>query len=133
MAEGWDFSRKFSTDVVGVALSRLWTIQGSSLTLPRDVMDMVPQCPISCEPFKDPVLLSDGLVYERKHIKKWLEKSNMSPCTNEKYSHTEFLKLRSWHDATSKFLLEDSKRQVTRDDWAPNSNLAGNLEMFKIH
>lgn len=38
-------------------------------------------CPISLEPFIDPVVTCDGITYERKHIEKWFENHDTSPST----------------------------------------------------
>ncbi|GBF89593.1 hypothetical protein Rsub_02311 [Raphidocelis subcapitata] len=40
-------------------------------------------CPITAEPFTDPVLASDGQTYERAAIESWLQKSSTSPLTNQ--------------------------------------------------
>jgi len=39
-------------------------------------------CPITTDIMSDPVILTDGQVYDRKAIEKWLERSNKSPMTN---------------------------------------------------
>lgn len=39
-------------------------------------------CPITHEPFKDPVVAADGVTYERSAIMNWLSKSNTSPMSN---------------------------------------------------
>eukprot|EP00656_Telonema_subtile_P044074 TRINITY_DN50378_c0_g1_i1.p1 TRINITY_DN50378_c0_g1~~TRINITY_DN50378_c0_g1_i1.p1 ORF type:complete len:291 (-),score=28.13 TRINITY_DN50378_c0_g1_i1:26-898(-) len=40
------------------------------------------QCPLSCEPMREPVLLkSDGCTYERSSIEEWFKKSSVSPMT----------------------------------------------------
>lgn len=38
-------------------------------------------CPITCEPFVDPVVASDGHTYERAAIVMWIEKNLTSPMT----------------------------------------------------
>ncbi len=43
-------------------------------------------CPITLELMKDPVVASDGHMYEREAIEKWLKTSNKSPVTNEPIS-----------------------------------------------
>ena len=39
-------------------------------------------CPITHMIYKDPVLASDGITYEREAINTWLEASDKSPLTN---------------------------------------------------
>ncbi len=39
-------------------------------------------CPITCEPFGDPVKTSNGITYDRKAIKEWFEHNDTSPMTN---------------------------------------------------
>merc|ERR1719169_204733 len=40
-------------------------------------------CPISQQVMHDPVCLSDGHTYERRHIERWLRNHNTSPVSNE--------------------------------------------------
>jgi len=42
------------------------------------------RCPITREILHDPVLATDGWVYERSAIEKWFETHNTSPMTNQK-------------------------------------------------
>lgn len=46
------------------------------------------ECPLSLETFKDPVVASDGITYERANIEEWLKHSNISPCTGVVISDT---------------------------------------------
>jgi len=115
MLEPWDFSRDFRPQLVASGLTRLWTVDGHSLAPALDVTGEVPQCPLSLETFHDPVLLADGFVYECAHIARWLRKHGTSPCINTTLPHKAVLKLRPWHAAISSFLLEDSRRRVTKD------------------
>lgn len=39
-------------------------------------------CPITQEPFKDPVIAADGHTYERSAIESWLKNNDTSPMTN---------------------------------------------------
>lgn len=50
--------------------------------LPRSIY-----CPISRMPMRDPVLCADGYSYERTDIKKWMQKSNISPYTGQTLQH----------------------------------------------
>lgn len=40
-------------------------------------------CPISQQCLHDPVVLSDGHTYERRHIERWLQEHSTSPVSNE--------------------------------------------------
>ena len=48
-------------------------------------------CPITMELFEDPVVASDGHIYERKAITTHLESSKVSPMTREKLTNTNYL------------------------------------------
>ena len=41
------------------------------------------KCPITMELIVDPVLATDGRLYEREAIEKWLQTNRTSPVTNE--------------------------------------------------
>lgn len=43
-------------------------------------------CPITLKLMEDPVLLSDGISYERTAIERWLSTNNRSPKTNQALS-----------------------------------------------
>ena len=56
------------------------------------------KCPISRLIMRRPVQLSDGHSYEKKEIRKWLKRSNKSPCTGdtlENTNMTDYFTLRS--------------------------------------
>lgn len=99
----WDFSAEFSPELVGFGLSRLWTIDEHGLADFLDVKHHVPECPLSLQPFQDPVLLAGGFVYERKPVLKWLRtnETRTSPCTNEVLAHNTLMKLQPWRIAIS--------------------------------
>ena len=70
-------ARDFSKSVgdgkeVGVSLARVWQVQGQRLSPMVDVRGVEPHCPITLEPFADPILLSDGCVYDRGSVTEWL-------------------------------------------------------------
>ena len=44
------------------------------------------RCPITHKLPVDPVMASDGHIYERRAIQKWLDQSKKSPVTNQKFS-----------------------------------------------
>ena len=102
--------------MVGFGLAHIWTVEGHFLVVAPDVNGEVLHCTFSLESFQDPMLLADGFVSERTHIEKWLRKHDTSPCVNKALSHKALLKLRPWHAALSKFLLEDSSRRISRDN-----------------
>lgn len=55
------------------------------LKIPKELPQDIPNqflCPITMDIMSDPVMLTDGHVYERKAIEKWLETNNKSPLTN---------------------------------------------------
>ena len=41
-------------------------------------------CPITQSVMQDPVVLSDGMSYERHAIEAWLRRSRKSPCTGQR-------------------------------------------------
>ena len=79
---------------IGTAMARLWTIDDSRLVPLVDVTgNATDRCPITLEQLLDPVLLSDGQVYERGAVLQWLAAHSSSPCTNEALQHKSVLKL----------------------------------------
>ena len=55
-----------------------------AINIPENISDNIPHefiCPITTEIMKDPVILTDGHVYEKSAIKKWLQNNNTSPLT----------------------------------------------------
>jgi len=58
-------------------------------TTPRPMsLPVSTHCPISKHPMIDPVICADGYSYERSNIQRWLRRSNRSPITNKKMSHS---------------------------------------------
>lgn len=45
-------------------------------------------CPITHDPFTNPVLAQDGHMYERSAIERWFTTSNRSPITNNRMNTT---------------------------------------------
>lgn len=45
------------------------------------------RCPITCEPFRDPVVAADGHSYERSAIVEWLQRRETSPATGCRLPH----------------------------------------------
>lgn len=51
-----------------------------------DAEDLIPPewyCPLTHEPFTNPVFLADGYTYEESAIRAWLARKNTSPMTGE--------------------------------------------------
>jgi len=105
-----DVGSKFGPTQVGGALARLWTVDASGdrwrLQEARDVMGRLTECPITLTPPVDPVLLSDGFVYEKEAILKWLQHHDQAPCTNERLTHKTVMRLTPLKAAVEKFLAE---------------------------
>ena len=81
---------------IGTAMARLWTIDDQRLLPLVDVTgNAADRCPITLEKLLDPVLLSDGQVYERRAVLQWLAAHSSSPCTNKALEHKSVLKLLS--------------------------------------
>ncbi len=54
------------------------------INVPDNIPDDIPNeflCPITTELMRDPVMLTDGHVYEKQAIKRWLDNHNTSPLT----------------------------------------------------
>ena len=56
-----------------------------------DVDDEDPVCPITHEPFRDPVTAKDGRVYEREAITQWVSEHGTSPFTRQPLQAADFL------------------------------------------
>ena len=100
----WDFSKKFTGEQVGVSLARVWQVQGQRLSPTVDARGVEPHCPITLEPFVDPILLSDGCVYDRGSVTEWLRTHDTSPCTNEPLQHRYALRLQPLREAVETLL-----------------------------
>ena len=48
----------------------------------REELEETLRCPITQEPFKEPVMAPDGFIYERDAITTWLQRKSTSPMTN---------------------------------------------------
>ncbi len=55
------------------------------MTPPHDFI-----CPITCDIFVDPVIVSDGKTYERSAIQEWMRHSKTSPLTRESLVENKF-------------------------------------------
>jgi len=71
-----------------------------------DVEGCAPVCPISLQHLNDPVLSSDGLVYEEVAIQGWLNENSRSPCTRAKLPHKGLLRMLPIRDMVQSFLTK---------------------------
>lgn len=94
----WDLSTKFLPGQVGDALAQLWTVDGTQLAPAFDVYGSEPCCPITLESIADPVLLSDGAVYEREKALGWMQTHENAPHTNVLFDHKTALRLEPLHE-----------------------------------
>lgn len=61
--------------------------QSRPISIPDTISETIPNeflCPITTEIMKDPVILTDGHVYEKQAIKQWLSNHDTSPMTKVK-------------------------------------------------
>lgn len=81
------------------------------ITIPKNLPDNIPEeflCPITTEIMSDPVMLSDGQVYEKKAIQKWLANNNTSPLTKIVVDKNMLIPCFSLRKLIQKF-IEDNK------------------------
>ena len=80
------------------------------------------KCPISRLIMRRPVQLSDGHSYEKKEIKKWLKRSNKSPCTGDILENTTMT-----DNFTLRSIIQDDmqKKRRLNSSLATSSNLSG--------
>ena len=112
----WDLSTKFPGRQIGIAMSRVWQVQGQHIVPAVDALGSVAHCPISLQDFDDPVLLSDGFVYNKRAIAEWLQSHNTSPCTNAPLMHRSMLRLQPLGEAVELLLSETHRRQDCKAD-----------------
>mmetsp|Transcript_120075 Transcript_120075/g.383306 ORF Transcript_120075/g.383306 Transcript_120075/m.383306 type:complete len:451 (-) Transcript_120075:152-1504(-) len=86
-------SKVASPDIIGAALARLVTLDGSKLVPVLDERGRAVSCPISVETMVNPVVIADGSIYEEESIERWLQKSKRSPHTNLELEHRHMLSL----------------------------------------
>jgi len=78
---------KRNKELVAENLALKQQIQQISELLEHDL-----KCPISCEVFRDPVILRDGHTYERVDIEQWFDMGKTtSPLTNEVINRPRFV------------------------------------------
>jgi len=85
----------FSPDLIAQAMAQLWSIAGGRLEPVLDDDGCVRVCPITLDTLVDPVMISDGGIYEKASISQWLQTHECAPCTNVPLRHKQVLKLGS--------------------------------------
>jgi hypothetical protein len=88
-----EYERADRPDLRSEVLPELQRLQGlaagavlASGALPQEPPGHL-QCPITYALMEDPVVAADGHTYERKAIKRWLQKHSTSPLTNLRLEH----------------------------------------------
>ncbi|CAE7946586.1 ANKHD1, partial [Symbiodinium sp. KB8] len=106
MARVLDFSISFEPEFIASSLARIWKLEGGKFVRRRDAHNhAVDTCPISLEPMQDPVLMSDGHIYEKDSILQWLASGNKcSPCTRAELTHKWVLRLLPYIQTTELLL-----------------------------
>ena len=106
MARVLDFSISFDPEFIATSLARIWKLEKGKFVRRRDANDhAVDNCPISLEPMQDPVLMSDGHIYEKDSILQWLASGNKcSPCTRAELKHKWVLRLQPYIQTTEVLL-----------------------------
>lgn len=116
-----ELGKTCSPNAVGTALARLWTLDGRHLVCHAEGTERSLECPITQLPPAEPVLLSDGNIYEKNAILEWLHRCGRSPCTNLDLEHGRMLQLEEYRQVVEQFLKSS--------DLANNPCLAVALDM----
>lgn len=89
--------------------------ESKPLSIPKKLPDNIPNefiCPITSEIMSDPVMLTDGQVYEKKAIQKWLTNHNTSPLTKIIVDKNILIPCFPLRILIQKFLDEDNDKNV---------------------
>jgi hypothetical protein len=78
-------------------MTQLWSVVGGRLDPVVDDAGHARVCPITLDTLMDPVMISDGGIYEKASIAQWLQTHRCAPCTNVPLRHKRLLKLESLH------------------------------------
>jgi len=94
-------------------------VQTSSEHSSRDIRRPHPPsfyCPISHQCMHDPVVLTDGHTYERRHIEKWLKDNTTSPVSGAQLPHTTIFPNHALRNAIEEYFEQvlDGHRQAIR-------------------
>ncbi len=86
-----------------------------------DIPDTIPEeipneflCPITTEIMKDPVILTDGHVYEKQAIQKWLANNDTSPMTKVKVDKSMIIPCFVLRKLIQDFLENSSKLNISK-------------------
>ena len=107
------------------AIARHTIIAEDYDTPDRDDVPAEFRCPISCMPFVHPVVTSDGVTYERKHIRAWLEKSATSPLTRESMDEAIVLPNLTLQKAFAAWKDNNPEAEQVGDDTTADGELSG--------
>ena len=119
----WDLETKFPPAQIAAALSRVWAVDRGHLVPAVDSRGEAALCPITVEPFQEPVLLADGFVYEQASILQWLESNTTAPCTNVELQHRLVLRLAPLKAMLDTFLAS-SEQPVAKETSNTGSHAA---------
>jgi len=96
-------------------------------------------CPISKEIMRDPVFCSDGNVYDRAHITKWLKISETSPITTERMYATDMVehkplrrRIKKWCADAGLEMAEPLTQEVKPTTSAEAFTLREHYKMYEI-
>ena len=106
MPEVVDLSRWFEPAQIGRALSCLWAVDGCKLIPKHDDQSRLAECPISLDTILNPVLISDGSVYEELEILRWIRTSDRAPCSNVHLIHKRVLRLEYFKNVIESFFAK---------------------------
>ena len=118
MPEVVNLSRWFEPVQIGRALSRLWVVDGCKLIPIHDDHGRLAECPISLDTILNPVLISDGSVYEELEILRWIRTNDRAPCSNVHLIHKRVLRLEYFKNVIESFLQRGASKNpedVLRD------------------
>jgi len=90
-----DVCAGFSPHLIAKAIAKLWSVVGGRLDRIIDDAGGATVCPITLDTLMDPVMISDGGIYEMISIAQWLQNHACAPCTNVPLRHKQLLKLES--------------------------------------
>ena len=74
-----DVCAGFSLHLIVKAMTQLWSVVGGRLDLVADDAGRAAVCPITLETLTDPVMISDGGLYEKASIAQWLRTHQCAP------------------------------------------------------
>jgi len=66
-------------------------VEGPEEISQREALPGMPQCPITGQPMRDPVVAGDGHTYERSAILRWMHTSDISPMTRATLPHKDLV------------------------------------------